>query len=155
MKIVEGILEKMVESAKQTLSSFHSHRRIARQYAKRFTIAFTKQEQEFILEEILYNQNKSIAKAIANKKNIAIPAIGTFQYRESLEIIKGINKEVKEKYNIERLDQIDPAIKEVVTAELEERKRAILIPLYFKQINKKNSTVNHDFLKGKTNLKTE
>lgn len=146
MKVNEIVFKNMVESIKKALPFFHSHKRKARQYAKKFMIAYTEAEQEFILKEILHSQNKSIIQAIENKQNIAIPALGSFQYRESMEISKQIKDQVKAEYNVSTIHHADPIVADVIRKEIETRKKAVLLPLHFKQINIKGSTVNYNFL---------
>ena len=60
MKLNEDVFAKMIESINKALPSFHSHKNRARRYVKRFMLAFTSAEKEFIIKEILHNQNKSI-----------------------------------------------------------------------------------------------
>lgn len=147
MKIDSDISTNIVESVKKTLQSFHSHRRKARIYAKRFLNGFSDNDRDFILNEILYNQNKSIIEAISNRKNIAIPTLGSFQYRESLEIIREIKNEIKKKYGVLDIRKADQSIIDAIIKEIEEKKKEIIIPLYFKQLGGKGSTVNSNFKK--------
>jgi CHAT domain-containing protein len=147
MKIIDEVFNNMVESIKKTLPSFHSHKRKARIYAKRFLNGFSDNDREFIIKEILHQQNRSIIKAIGNKRNIAIPIIGTFQYRESLEIIRQIKNDVKRENNVEDLRKVDQETYDKLSAEIESRKKAIILPLYFKQIDNRDSTINYNFLK--------
>lgn len=144
MKVNEDILAKMIESINKALPSFHSHKRRARQYAKIFMLSYTPAEKEFIIKEILHNQNKSITKAILERKNIAIPNIGTFQYRESLEIIREIKNEVKAKYGVKDLRHIDEELYNKINEEIEARKKEILVPLYFKQLGSTDN-INYNF----------
>lgn len=145
MKLVDEVFDKMIDSIKTNLPSFHSHKRKARIYAGRFRNGFSDSDREFILKEILHQQNRSIIKAIAEKKNIAIPHIGTFQYRNSLEIIREIKNDVKEQLNIQDLRKVDEETYNKANDMIQERKKSILIPLYFKQLNIKGSTINYDF----------
>ena len=145
MKIDETILSKMMESINKALPSFTSFRRKARKYLTLFRLVFTEPEKEFIIKEILHSQNKSIAKAMLQRKNISIPNIGSFQYRESLEIIRELKNEIKAKYGIANLREVDEETFNKINAELQARKREIILPLYFKQIKKEN--INYDFLK--------
>jgi hypothetical protein len=103
------------------------------------------------VKEILHQQNRSLVKAIGNKKNIAIPFIGSYQYRESLEIIREIKHEVKAEMGIDDLRKVDPILYRIANEKIEFKKKAILLPLYFKQLNIKGSTVNHNFLNTKDN----
>lgn len=147
MKVNDEVFEEMVKSIKKSLPSFHSHYRSVRKYIRRFLNVYSDNDREFIIKEILHNQNKSIIKAIQERKNIAIPFIGTFQYRETLEAIKEITKEVKEKYGIIDLRKCDPVLAEIAINEINEKKKEVIIPLYFSQIGGKGSTVKTDFLK--------
>lgn len=150
MIIVDEVFDKMLESIKKALPSFHSHRRIARKYARRFQYGFSDSDREFVIKEILHQQNRSIIKAISEKKNIAIPFLGTFQYRESLELSREIKNEVKAEYGLQpnfRLSDLSEEDYMKITEEIRERKKQVLVPLYFKQINIKGSTVNYNFLK--------
>lgn len=146
MKVIDEVFDKMIDSLKKNLSSFHSHRRRARIYAKRFLNGFSDNDREFIVKEILHQQNRSLIKAIGNKKNIAIPFIGSYQYRESLEIIRKIKNEVKEEMGIDDLRKVDPVIYKIANEKIEFKKKAILLPLYFKQLNIKGNTVINNFL---------
>lgn len=149
MKINETVLAKMLESINKALPSFHSHWRGSKRYVKRFMLVFTDAEKEFIVKEMLHSQNKSIAKAMLQRKNIAIPNIGSFQYRESLEIIRELKNEIKAKYGVTDLRKVDEETFMKINDELEARKKEILIPLYYQQIKKDN--INYDFLNsGKT-----
>lgn len=147
MNVNDEVLGKIVDSLKKNLLSFHSHKRPARIYAKRFLNGFSDTDREFIIKEILYNQNLSIINAIKNKKNISVPNLGSFQYRESLEMITEIKDEVKKEMNIDNLKTCDPIIADKAIQEIEIRKKLKIIPLYFKQIGGKGSSVNHNFLK--------
>ena len=147
MKIDEVILEKMVKRVKTSLLSFHSHRKKARKYVRWFINGMTDTDREFIIKEILHQQNRSIENAIELKKNIAIPMLGSFQYRESLEISKEISKEVKAEMGVTDLRKVDEETFIKVNDEVNKRKKSILLPLYFKQLNIKGSTVDHQFLK--------
>ena len=144
MKIDETILGKMLESIKKALPSFHSHVRASRKYAKRFELAFTSAEQEFIIKEILHSQNKSIANAILRRKNISIPNIGSFQYRETLEIAREIREQVKAKYGITDLRKVDEETFMMINEEIQARNREILLPLYFQQLGSVDN-INYDF----------
>jgi hypothetical protein len=156
MKIDESILEKMVKRVKTTLSSFHSHVKKARKYVRWYINGMTEVDREFIIKEILHQQNRSIIKAIENKKNIGIPSIGSFQYRESLEIIKAIKQEVKAEMGIEDIRKVDEETYIILNNKMEERKKSVLIPLYFKQLNIKGNSVNHQFLnKIKNRIQTD
>lgn len=145
MKFDDAILEKMIKSIKTSLPSFHSHRKKARRYAKAFLLAYDDKDKEFIIKEILHQQNRSIIKAIEEKKNIAIPFLGSFQYRESLELIREIKNEVKKEMQIDDLRKVDEFTFLKANEEIERRKKGVLIPLYFKQLDIKGSTVNHNF----------
>ncbi|MCK9429934.1 MAG: hypothetical protein M0R17_08010 [Candidatus Omnitrophica bacterium] len=147
MNTNDDVFKNMVEAVKKSLPSFHSHKRKARIYAKRFLNGFNDNDKEFIIREIQHQQNKSIVKAIANKKNIAIPMIGSFQYRESLEMIRAIKNEVKEEFGVEDLRKVDEETYDKVNDEIQKRKKAIILPLYYKQYGGKGSSVNHNFLK--------
>lgn len=149
MKVNDDVFERIVESVKQALQLFHSHKRRPRVYAKGFLNRYNDVDREFILKEILHNQNKSIAKAISEKKNIAIPSLGSFQYRESLELIKEITTEVKKEYNVTNIKECDPDKASVVIDEINKRKKLVILPLYFKQLGGKGSTVDHNFLNKK------
>jgi len=144
MKTNGDILAKMLESIKKGLTSFHHHLRAPRRYVKRYLLSFTNAEQEFIVKEILHNQNKSIAKAILLRKNIAIPNLGSFQYRESLEIIREIKNEVKAKYGVTDIRKVDEELYEIINKEIEDRKREIILPLYFRQLGSRDN-INYDF----------
>lgn len=147
MKVNDEVFEKIVESVKKALPSFHSHKRKSRRYAKCFTLAYTDKDKEFILKEILHQQNRSIIKAIGEKKNIAIPSIGSFQYRESLELIREIKKDVKREFGVEDIRKVDEETYDKINEKIQERKRQIILPLYFKQHGGKGSSVNNNFLK--------
>jgi len=147
VKTNDEVFEKIVESVKRALPFFHSHKRKARIYAKRFLNGFSDNDREFILKEILHQQNRSIIKAIGNKKNIAIPNIGSFQYRESLEIIRQIKDDVKKEMDIDDLRKVDQTIYNIANDKIQARKKEILLPLYFKQHGVKGSSINPDFLK--------
>lgn len=145
MKIDDTIFDKIVDAVSSALQSFHSHKSPARRYVKRYRMRYTDADREFILKEILHSQNRSIVAAIGNKKNISIPAIGSFQYRETLEATKAIKKEVKEKYHVTDLNSVDPVIFDAIIKEIDAKKRDIILPLYFKGVGGKGSTVNHNF----------
>lgn len=144
MKIDETILGKMLESIKKALPSFHSRIRASRKYAKRFELAFTSTEQEFVIKEMLHSQNKSIANAILRRKNIAIPNIGSFQYRETLEIAREIREQVKAKYGVTDLRKVDEETFMMINEEIQARNREILLPLYFQQLGSVDR-INYDF----------
>jgi len=146
MKIDESILDKMVKRIKNFLPSFHSHRKKARKYVRWYINGMSEVDKEFVIKEILHQQNRSIIKAIENKKNIAIPMIGSFQYRESLEICRAIKNEVKQEMGIEDLRKVDEETFVQANNKIEERKKAVLIPLYFQQLNIKGNSVDHNFL---------
>jgi len=145
MKLNEDILTNIISGVRTRLQSFTSRKRKARIYAVKFTTIFNDAEREFVIKEILHSQNKSIANAIASKKNIAIPSLGTFQYRETLEAIKQIKNEVKQEHNISDLRKVNPAIFEAIHREIEARKKEVVIDLYYKGSGGKGSTVNHNF----------
>lgn len=147
MKVNEDIFDKIVARVKSSLQSFHSRKRKARIYAVKYTKIFNDADREFILKEILHSQNKSIISAIANKKNIAIPSLGTFQYRETLEATRQIKNEVKQAHQITDMKHLDPAIFDAIIREIDEKKKEVLLPLYFKGVGGKGSTVNHNFKK--------
>lgn len=144
MRVNEDILDKMIESINKALPSFHSRIRTARRYIKRFMLSFTNPEKEFIVKEILHSQNKTIARAILLRKNISIPNIGSFQYRESLEIIREIKNEVKAKYGVTDIRKVDEELFEIINQEIEAKKREIILPLYFKQLGGKDN-INYNF----------
>lgn len=146
MKVLDEVFDKMIDSLKKNLPFFHSRIRPARIYAKRFLNGFSENDREFILKEILHQQNRSIIKAIENKKNIAIPNIGSFQYRESLEIAREIKNEVKTEMGIDDLRKVDQRTYDEAIERIDAKKKAILVPLYFRQLNIKGSTVNPNFL---------
>lgn len=143
----DDVFPEIMKTVDKGLKEFHSHIHRARRYSKRFLLAFTKNDREFVLKEILNSQNKSIIKAIADRKNIAIPNIGSFRYRETLEVIRAIKNEVKNEYHVNDMRDCDPIIAEVIREKVEVRKRMIVLPLYFKQLGSKGSTVNTNFLK--------
>lgn len=147
MKINDDVFEKIVESVKKALPSFHSHKRAARKYVRAFLNGFSDNDREFVLKEILHQQNRSLIKAIANKKNIAIPAIGSFQYRESLEMVREIRHEVKKEFGVDDMRKVDHHLFVQIHDEIEARKRKVILPLYFRQLGGKGSSVNPDFLK--------
>lgn len=147
MKVNEDIFDKIVQSVRTRLKSFTSRKRKARIYAIKFANIYSDADRDFIIKEILHSQNKSIASAIANKKNIAIPSLGTFQYRETLEAIKSIKDEVKREHNISDLRKLDPNVFDAIRAEIEAKKKDIVIDLYYKGCGGKGSTVNHNFKK--------
>lgn len=147
MKIDETILGKMMTRVKGELSSFHSHRKKARKYVRWYLNGMVESDREFIVKEILHQQNRSIVKSIETKKNLSIPSIGSFQYRESLEIIRQIKNDVKKEMGIEDLRKVDEDTYLAASAKIEEIKKAVLIPLYYKQLNIKGNTVDHQFLK--------
>ena len=149
MKVNDEVFEKMLGNIKSSLPSFHSHKRSARIYARRFLNGFSDNDREFIVKEILHQQNRSLVKAIVDKKNIAIPCIGSFQYRESLELIREIKKQVKKEFDVDDLRTVDEETYNIISEEIEVRKREVILPLYFKQLGGKGSTVNNDFLKKK------
>lgn len=144
MKTNDDILAKMLESIKQALPSFHSRVRASRRYAKRFQLSFIDPEKEFIIKEILNSQNKSIAKAMLLRKNISIPNLGSFQYRESLEIIREIKNEVKAKYGVIDIRKVDEELYDIINKEIEEKKKEIILPLYFEQLGGKDR-INYNF----------
>ena len=146
MKIEEDILEKIVAGVRARLQSFHSRKRQARIHAVKFMKFFTDVEREFLIKEVLHSQNKTIIKAIADRKNIAVPSLGTFQYREIYEAIRDITAEVKAKYNVSGpMNKIDPTLAEIIHNEIEEKKKEIVIDLYYKGVGGRGSTVNHNF----------
>ena len=147
MKINNDVFEKIIDSLKKNLLSFHSHKRKARIYAKRFLNGFSDNDRDFIVKEILHQQNRSLIKAIGNKKNIAIPSIGSFQYRESLEIIREIKREVKREFNVDDIRKVDEEMFNKINLAIEARKKEVILPLYFKQLGGKGSSVNPNFLK--------
>lgn len=141
------VIDKMVKAVIEFLPSFHSHKRKARIYARRFLNGFTDDDRLFIIKEIQYQQNKSIINAIENRKNIAIPMLGSFQYRESLEIITEIKNDVKKEFGIDSIKGLDETMYDIVNNEIQKRKKDIILPLYFKQYGGKGSSVNPNFLK--------
>jgi hypothetical protein len=152
MKVNDDVFPDIMKAVKSKIPSFHSHVRAARKYAKRFQLAFTDPEKEFVIKEILNQQNKSIIKAIAEKKNIAIPNLGSFQYRETLELIKQIKNEVKQEQGItdlRKLKQEDPVKADKAIQEMNLRKKLLILPLYFKQLGARDSSINYNFLKPK------
>lgn len=149
MKVDDEVFDKIVDSVKTGLQSFHSHKHKARLYAKRFLNGFSDSDRDFILKEILYQQNKSIVKAVGNKQNISIPSLGSFQYRETLEVIRDIKNEVKKEFNVTDIRKCDPDKAEAIIEEINIRKKHIILPLYFKQLGGKGSSVNHNFLNDK------
>lgn len=148
MKVDDDVFDKMIKSLKKALSSFTSRKRKARKYVRYFMIGMSDADREFIVKEILHQQNRSLVNAIANKKNIALPGIGSFQYRESLEIIRNIKNEVKAEHGIKDLRKVDEETFDKIHEEIEVKKKAIILPLYFKQLGGKGSQVNHNFLNG-------
>ena len=62
MKVDNDVFDEMMEALKRELPNFHSSKRKARIYAKRFLNGFSDGDREFILKEILHSQNKSIIK---------------------------------------------------------------------------------------------
>lgn len=147
MKIDEIIFEKMIKRIKNSLLSFHSHRKKARKYVRWYLNGMLETDREFIVKEILHQQNRSIVKTIENKKNLSIPSIGSFQYRESLEIIRQIKNDVKKEMGIEDFRKVDENTYQAAQSKIEAIKKSILIPLYFKQLNIKGNTVDNQFLK--------
>jgi len=145
MKIDDTIFDKIVDAVNSALQFFHSHKSPARRYVRRYRTRYNDADREFILKEILHSQNRSVANAIGNKKNIAIPVIGSFQYRETLEATKEIKREVKEKYHITNMKEVDPVIFDAILKEIDTKKRDIILPLYFKGVGGKGSTVNPNF----------
>lgn len=146
MKLDEDILERIVSSVKARLQSFQSRKRKARIHAVKFTTIYNDREREFIIKEVLHSQNKSIIYAIGNNKNIAIPSLGTFQYRETREAIQEIKREVKAKYGVTcRISECDPELAAKIREEIEAKKREVVIDLYYKSVGPRNSHVNHNF----------
>lgn len=146
MKTNDEVFPLIIDSVTKMLSTFTSRLYKARAAARRWK-KYDENDKEFILKEILNSQNRSILNAMENKKNIALPSLGHFQYCESAEISREIRNEVKAKYNISEetpLTKVDPYIAELIRHEVKIKRREVLIPLYFKNL-KCNSTINYNF----------